>query len=94
MVSYFNQVIKPKKVEKKVEETKEDVLGPVGKLSVEEIGLPTRVANALIKAGYDTVEDLVNADRDDLVKVRNLGEKSIKIISAALSEKGVQLPEK
>ena len=94
MVSYFNQVINPKKIEKKEEETQEDALGPVGKLSVEEIGLPTRVANALIKAGYDTVEDLVNADRDDLVKVRNLGEKSIKIISAALAEKGVELPEK
>jgi DNA-directed RNA polymerase alpha subunit len=63
-------------------------LGPVGKLSVEEIGLPTRVANALVKAGYETVEQLVNAKREDLVKVRNLGEKSIKIISVALAEKG------
>ena len=76
------------------EEKVEDTLGHFGKLSVEEIGLPTRVANALIKAGYETVEDLVNADIDDLVKVRNLGEKSIKIISAALAEKDVQLPEK
>ena len=94
IVSYFNQIIDPKKIKKEEEEKVEDTLGPVGKLSVEEIGLPTRVANALIKAGYETVEDLVNADRDDLVKVRNLGEKSIKIISAALAEKDVQLPAK
>ena len=93
MISYFNQIINPKKIEKEVKDEAEDTLGPVGKLSVEEIGLPTRVANALIKAGYETVEDLVNADRNDLVKVRNLGEKSIKIIDAALSEKGVRLPE-
>ena len=62
----------------------------VGKLSVEEIGIPTRVANALIKAGYETVEALVNADRKELVKVRNLGEKSLKIVAAALGQKGVE----
>jgi DNA-directed RNA polymerase subunit alpha len=88
LLSYFNQIISPKKVVK-VEEKKEDLFGPVGKLSVEEIGLPTRVANALIKAGYETVEEIAMAKREDLVKVRNLGEKSIKIIAVALSEKGV-----
>ena len=89
LTSYFNQVVNPKKVEKPQEE-KKDELGVVGKLSVEEIGLPTRVANALIKAGYETVEALVNADRKELVKVRNLGEKSLKIVAAALGQKGVE----
>jgi len=88
LVSYFNQVVSPKKVVKEEKEAVVDTLGPVGKLSVEEIGLPTRVANALVKAGYETVEQLVNAKKEDLVKVRNLGEKSIKIISVALAEKG------
>lgn len=89
LVTYFNQIVSPKKVEKPKEE-KKDELGAVGKLSVEEIGLPTRVANALIKAHYETVEDLVNAKREDLVKVRNLGEKSLKIVAAALGQKGVE----
>jgi DNA-directed RNA polymerase subunit alpha len=88
LVSYFNQVVNPKKVEK-VEAAVVNDLGPVGKLSVEEVGLPTRVANALIKAGHETVEDLVKAKKEDLVKVRNLGEKSLKIIAAALGTKGV-----
>lgn len=88
LVSFFNQIISPKKVVKE-EKIKEDSLGLVGKLSVEEIGLPTRVANALARAGYETVEALVKAKREDLVKVRNLGEKSIKIIAVALQEKGV-----
>ncbi len=88
LVSYFNQVVSPKKVVKEEKAEVVDTLGPVGKLSVEEIGLPTRVANALVKAGYETVEQLVNAKKEDLVKVRNLGEKSIKIISVALAEKG------
>jgi len=89
LMSYFEQVINPKKVEKVVEAPK-DELGLTGKLSVEEVGLPTRVANALIKAGFETVEQLAYAKKEDLVKVRNLGEKSLKIIAAALGTKGVE----
>lgn len=89
LLAYFGQIVNPKKVEKKEEPYKDD-LGLVGKLSVEEIGLPTRVANALIKAGFESVEDLANAKKEDLVKVRNLGEKSLKIIAAALGTKGVE----
>ena len=90
LVSFFSQVVSPKKKEKKEVPEVVDTLGPVGKLSVEEIGLPTRVANALSKAGYETVEQLVSAKKEDLAKVRNLGEKSLKIISIALAEKGVK----
>ena len=89
LLSYFGQIVSPKKVEKKEEVVIND-LGIVGKLSVEEIGLPTRVANALQKAGFETVEELANAKKEDLVKVRNLGEKSLKIIAAALGTKGVE----
>jgi DNA-directed RNA polymerase subunit alpha len=89
LMSYFGQVVNPKKVEK-VAEAPKDELGLIGKLSVEEIGLPTRVANALIKAGFETVEQLAYAKKEDLVKVRNLGEKSLKIIAAALGTKGVE----
>ncbi len=88
--AYLDQIINPKKVAKIEEKVKEDSLGLVGKLSVEEIGLPTRVANALSKAGFETVERLVKADRAELVQVRNLGEKSLKIIDIALKEKGVE----
>lgn len=88
LASYLNQIINPKKVVKEAK-AKEEGLGAVGKLSVEEIGLPTRVANALTHAGYETVEALVKAKRENLVKVRNLGEKSLKIISAALGQKSI-----
>lgn len=91
LLSYFGQIVNPKKVEKAKEEEK-DELGLTGKLSVEEIGLPTRVSNALIKAGFETVESLAHAKKEDLVKVRNLGEKSLKIIAAALGSKGVEFP--
>lgn len=90
LLSYYNQIVSPKKVEKE-EEKEEEGLGPEGRLSVEEIGLPTRVANALLKAGYETVEDLVNAKRTDLVKVRNLGDKSVKVVDAALGQKDLKI---
>lgn len=88
LTGYLNQIVSPKKVVKE-EKVPQDNLGTVGKLSVEEIGLPTRVANALVRAGYETVEVLAKAKKEDLVKVRNLGEKSLKIIAAALGQKGI-----
>ena len=88
LIDYLQQIVSPKKI-KEVKKEVDQTLGPVGNLSVEEIGLPTRVANALIRNGYETVEDLVSANRDELVRVRNLGEKSVKIIDAALGEKGL-----
>lgn len=90
IVTYFNQIISPKKPKVKKVEPKGDDLGSVGNLSVEEIGLPTRVANALIKTGFETVDKLAGAKKEDIMKVRNLGEKSIKIIRVALAEKGVE----
>lgn len=91
LVSYYNQIVSPKMASEKKEETK-DELGPMGKLSVEEIGLPTRVANALMKSGYEDVEDLAKVKKEDLAKVRNLGEKSVKVIVEALGEKNITLP--
>lgn len=90
LVAYFTQVVNPKKVESKADKS-DDSLGNMGKLSVEEIELPTRVANALVKSGYETIEDLVKADKSELEKVRNLGGKSVKIIEAALGEKGIKM---
>ncbi len=94
LVSYFNQIITPVSEEKEQQEestAQGGAYGSVGKLSLEEVGVPTRVANALIKAGFDTVERLANAKKEDLLKVRNLGDKSLKIVKAALAEKGVEL---
>ncbi|MCS7091926.1 MAG: DNA-directed RNA polymerase subunit alpha [Patescibacteria group bacterium] len=94
LVAFFKQIVNPTRAEVSTFEEKKEDLGTVGKLSVEEIGLPTRVANALIKTGYETVEDLVKAKRSDLAKVRNLGEKSVKIIEAALAERNLAILDK
>ena len=91
LISYFEQIIQPKKPRREKEE-KSGVSPEILRLMVEELSLPTRIVNALEKAGYKTVEDLVLAGRKSVSKVRNLGGKSLKIIEAALKEKEVNLP--
>ncbi len=61
------------------------------RLTVEELDLPTRIANALRKGGFKTVGDLVGAPREVVSKVKNLGGKSVDLINDALLKKGVSL---
>lgn len=60
-------------------------------LTVEELDLPTRIANALRKGGYKTVADLTGASDEDIAKVKNLGERSVSLVQDALKQKGVGL---
>ncbi len=61
------------------------------RLTVEELDLPTRIANALRRGGYKNVGDLVEATKEDISKVKNIGEKSIELIQESLDKKGVSL---
>lgn len=61
-------------------------------LSIEEVDLPTRIANALQKAGIETVSQLLATPYSNLVKIKNLGSKSVKVIQLALKDKGFDLP--
>ena len=88
------QVFNPTVVEVVEEEEK---LSPeeaeVLSLTVEELDLPTRIANALRKGGFATVGDLQGVSKAIVAKVKNLGEKSVDIIGEALEKKGVSLGE-
>lgn len=61
-------------------------------LSIEEVDLPTRIANALQKAGIETVSQLLATPHADLAKIKNLGSKSVKVIQLALKDRGYDLP--
>lgn len=92
LVSHFKQIYDPIIVE--VEEVESELSheeNEVMRLTVEELDLPTRIANALRKGGYTTVKDLCRADNDSIAKVKNLGEKSVDIVVAALEQKGLNL---
>lgn len=90
LVAQFSQITNPVIIEEKSTETtispeKAEVL----RLTVEELDLPTRIANALRKGGYETVGDLVTVEKGIVAKVKNLGDKSVDIVQEALVEKGV-----
>lgn len=63
------------------------------RLTVEELDLPTRIANALRRGGYKNVGDLAQANRSAIAKVKNIGEKSVSIVEEALAKKGVNLKD-
>jgi len=55
---------------------------------LEELDLPTRVVNALKKARIKTVGELLAREEKDLLKVKNLGEKSLAEITRVLTKEG------
>ncbi len=94
LVGYFKQVFEPTNLPAATtEELTVPLEGEVYKLTVEELDLPTRIANALRKGGYKTVKDLVGANHNDVAKVKNLGEKSVDVVAKALAQKGLTLKD-
>lgn len=92
LVKQFSQIVNPVIVEEAVPvATLSPEQAEVMRLTVEELDLPTRIANALRKGGFKTVGDLIGAPKQTIAKVKNLGEKSVEIVDAALQKKGVQL---
>lgn len=65
---------------------------PGSSVTIEELDLPTRITNALQKAGFETVSSLLEVPKSELAKVKNLGAKSVKIVEVALKERGIELP--
>jgi len=63
------------------------------KLTVEELDLPTRIANCLKNSGLETVKDLVERPRGELAKIKNLGLKSLGLIEEKLNEKGLKIKD-
>jgi len=71
----------------KEDDEKEKVL----EMSIDELELSVRSYNCLKRAGINTVEELTNRTPDDMMKVRNLGRKSLEEVLQKLNELGLQL---
>ncbi len=71
----------------KEDDEKEKVL----EMSIDELELSVRSYNCLKRAGINTVEELTNRTSEDMMKVRNLGRKSLDEVLAKLKELGLQL---
>lgn len=71
----------------KEENEKEKVL----EMNIDELELSVRSYNCLKRAGINTVEELTNKSSEDMMKVRNLGRKSLEEVLAKLKELGLSL---
>ena len=72
-------------------EQREDESAKVLSMSIEDLELSVRSFNCLKRAGINTVEELTNRTPEDMMKVRNLGRKSLEEVLAKLDELGLSL---
>ena len=71
----------------KEESKKEKIL----EMNIEDLDLSVRSYNCLKRAGINTVEELVQRDEDEMMKVRNLGRKSLEEVQQKLAQLGLTL---
>lgn len=92
LVSYFLQVYEPKvKVSDETIAVAPSVSDEVLKMRIEELDIPTRIVNALARGSIETIGQLLGTPRVELMKIKNLGAKSLSIVEDKLREKGVAI---
>ncbi len=62
-------------------------------MSIDELELSVRSYNCLKRAGINTVQELINKTPEDMMKVRNLGRKSLEEVQAKIKELGLQFSD-
>ena len=67
-------------------ESKEKILS----MTIEELDLSVRSFNCLKRAGINTVDDLINKSPEEMMRVRNLGKKSLEEVIVKLESYGLQ----
>ncbi len=72
-------------------EREETIKEKVLEMTIEELDMSVRSFNCLKRAGIDTVEDLTNCTEEDMIKVRNLGKKSLEEVIQKLHSLGLDL---
>jgi len=90
--AYFSQVYQPKEVvATESVSTHPGIAEGVLKLTIDELDLPTRIYNSLRNGGIETIGQLLDTPRKELISMRNMGGKSISAIEEKLKEKGISL---
>lgn len=72
-------------------EKEEDQKEKVMEMTIEELDLSVRSYNCLKRAGINTVQELTQKTEEDMMKVRNLGRKSLEEVQSKLAELGLSL---
>ena len=89
LIGLFDLFAQDKKAKKKPEEKEIKKADVDANASIEELELSTRVTNSLKAAGIETVSQLIDTPKEELLKLKNTGSKSINDIDKKLKEKGL-----
>jgi DNA-directed RNA polymerase subunit alpha len=73
------------------EDTDTVLMGKTAEMTIDELDLSVRAFNCLKRAGINTVAELVQKDQEDMMKVRNLGKKSLEEVEQKLGLLGLSL---
>lgn len=94
MSNHFKQIYEPAPEEEvEVSTTPSFLSDDLMKSSIEELDLPVRITNALKAIEIETIGKLTTVSPSHLMKAKNLGAKSLTLISEKLSERGLSLGE-
>jgi len=91
LVDHFQQIVTPVAADSLSLAASSPAAQRIALLTVEELDLPTRVANSLRRGGYKTLGDLANVSAVDIAKVKNIGAKSVDEIISQLKQKGINV---
>lgn len=92
LTEHFRFFYESRKVAKQEESFPvETISEEIKKVSLEELDLPTRITNALKAAKIENIGDLLEKNRKELLRVKNLGAKSLAEVEKKLKEKGVEI---
>ncbi|MEW6046312.1 MAG: DNA-directed RNA polymerase subunit alpha [Bacillota bacterium] len=87
----FKNLTRPEEQVTLLESPQERERNRVLEMPIEELGLSVRSYNCLKRAGIDTVGELTRKTEDDMMKVRNLGKKSLQEVKEKLAQLGLSL---
>lgn len=84
-------VLKPKEESLEKEEKEKEIDQKLKDIIIDELNLPSRVINALLRENIETIADLVKVGKDKLINIKGLGKKSFVLIEDELKKIGVDI---
>lgn len=97
LAEYFSYILSgkddssSKEEEKEQKLKKENIDKKLYEIIIDELNLPSRVINALLREKIETVADLIKVGREKLIKMKGVGKKSIELIDEELKKMNVQI---
>ena len=92
LVDHFAVILQPQTgtKKKKVEEKKVAITDDILNASLEELDLPVRLTNSLKSGKISTIGDFLSRDRKEVLKMKNMGPKSVALVEEKLKERSVE----